>query len=124
MMTMRSLPGCSSSALNPRPLLTDTPRKEKKFADTRAPPTRSGSASPVRLHSQGPRAAISEKSERAVAPCEIGLDRRRKTRELLAALRNDDLGAVDPLGVFVRQRLQQHGVENAENRCRRADSQG
>jgi hypothetical protein len=54
-------------------------------------------------------------------PLEVGLHRHRQAWELLAALWKDDLGAVDLIGLDVRQRLQEHGVHNAENCGVRAD---
>ena len=64
--TTLSFPGCSSSAENPRPRSIGTPRKEKKLAETRAPPRRSGSPSPVRLHSHRLRALIAAKAVSAL----------------------------------------------------------
>ena len=96
-----------------------TPRTENRFAVTLAAATRSGSPSPVRLTCPSPHAAdFPQRSGAApvvhdLAVANPGLVERRP-------LAPDHHGAI---WLGPRQRAEQHGVDDAEDRGVRADSQ-
>ena len=111
--------GVSSAAVKSRPIAGVTPSMRKKFDDTRMPLTRSGSplATSVGIHERIERhvlervAALAPVEERGVADV--------AGRSGRAALADHD----EPIGIRVRQRAQQHGVEDAEDRGVRADAE-
>ena len=102
-----SFPGCSSSGRKPRPSAGATPSRLKKFADTRAPPTRSGSFPPLRLHFQGLSAATPLNDV-------VALRHSRKActvagrLNLIAAFGNHDLRAVELVRRGIGQRLHEY----------------
>ena len=69
----------------------------------------------------GPQGAHRREGRICFAPLEVGLDRHRQARELAAALRYHHLDAVDLVRLGIRKRLQQDGIDDAEDRRVRAD---
>ena len=113
-------PRRESSDTNTRPLSGDAPSTRKKSPVTRYASARVGSSPPSTVVGPPRNVAMTEKLRASVCQSrKFGIDTRRTVG------RRRDLPERDePLGRGIRERPQQHGVDDGEDRGRRTDPDG